>query len=116
MPIERFYEIIDSAHRSSGHRGTKYLHKEISKKYANITMDCVKIYNSMCKSCKLKASKPKKHLTIRPILSKELNSRCQIDLIDMQSQPDNDYKFIMVYQDHLYIESTQIKESTRSCI
>lgn len=31
----------------------------------------------------------------------EMNSRCQVDLIDMQSQPDGKYKFIMVYKDHL---------------
>nr|XP_022900153.1 KRAB-A domain-containing protein 2-like [Onthophagus taurus] len=30
-----------------------------------------------------------------------MNSRCQVDLIDMQSQADCEYKFIMVYQDHL---------------
>ena len=27
-------------------------------------------------------------------------SRGQVDLIDMQAQPDNDYKFILNYQDH----------------
>ncbi|XP_060855206.1 KRAB-A domain-containing protein 2-like [Metopolophium dirhodum] len=31
----------------------------------------------------------------------DFNSRCQIDLIDFQSQPDRDLKFICVYQDHL---------------
>ncbi|GBO42769.1 SCAN domain-containing protein 3 [Araneus ventricosus] len=30
-----------------------------------------------------------------------MNSRCQVDLIDMQSQADNEFRFIMVYQDHL---------------
>ncbi|XP_055932280.1 KRAB-A domain-containing protein 2-like [Argiope bruennichi] len=30
-----------------------------------------------------------------------MNSRCQVDLIDMQSQADNEFKFIMVYKDHL---------------
>jgi hypothetical protein len=30
-----------------------------------------------------------------------MNSRCQFDLIDMQSQADHEFKFIMVYQDHL---------------
>lgn len=30
-----------------------------------------------------------------------MNSRCQVDLIDMQSNPDRDMKFILVYQDHL---------------
>jgi transposase InsO family protein len=30
-----------------------------------------------------------------------MNSRCQVDLIDMQSNPDRDMTFILVYQDHL---------------
>ena len=30
-----------------------------------------------------------------------MNSRCQVDLTDMQSQTDQGYEFIMVYQDHL---------------
>jgi len=30
-----------------------------------------------------------------------MNSRCQVDLIDMQVQPDGNYRFILVYQDHL---------------
>jgi len=31
----------------------------------------------------------------------EMNSRAQVDLIDMQSQVDGEYRFIMVYQDHV---------------
>lgn len=30
-----------------------------------------------------------------------MNSRCQVDLIDLQTQPDNEFKFISNYQDHL---------------
>ena len=30
-----------------------------------------------------------------------MNSQCQVDLIDMQSEPDRYYRFIMNYQDHL---------------
>jgi hypothetical protein len=30
-----------------------------------------------------------------------MNSRCQVDLIDKQSNPDRDMKFILVYQDQL---------------
>lgn len=29
-----------------------------------------------------------------------MNSRCQIDLINMQAQPDGEYKFILGYQDY----------------
>ena len=35
------------------------------------------------------------------MISNEISSRAQIDLKDIQSQPDNDFKFIFVYQDHL---------------
>jgi len=38
---------------------------------------------------------------MQPIISTEMNSHCQIDLIDMQAQSDGEYKFILVYQDHL---------------
>jgi hypothetical protein len=34
-------------------------------------------------------------------VSKDFNSRGQVDLVDMQSMPDGNYRFIMNYQDHL---------------
>ena len=41
-------------------------------------------------------------MTVKPFVSNAMNSRCQVvDLIDMQSQPDEQYKFILNYQDHL---------------
>lgn len=36
---------------------------------------------------------------MKPMVFSNFNSL--IDLIDFQSQPDREYKFIMVYQDHL---------------
>lgn len=38
---------------------------------------------------------------VKPITSKDFNSRGQVDLIDMQSMPDGEFKWILVYQDHL---------------
>ena len=40
-------------------------------------------------------------MVVKPILSKEFNSRGQVDLMDFQSNSDGNYKFLMVYQDHL---------------
>jgi len=37
----------------------------------------------------------KKGLIVKSILSSELNSHCQVNLIDMQTQSDGNYKFIM---------------------
>jgi hypothetical protein len=47
------------------------------------------------------SNKSLKGVVVKPILSKEFNSRGQVDLMDFQSNPDGNYKFIMVYQDHL---------------
>lgn len=55
----------------------------------------------MCQVCQEKKTKRKRGLVLKPILHSEMNSTCQVDLIDYQSQPDGKYKFVMVYQDHL---------------
>ncbi|XP_076383741.1 uncharacterized protein LOC143260987 [Megalopta genalis] len=47
------------------------------------------------------SNEPKKGIVVKPMVSSELNSRCQVDLIDLQSNRSGEYKFIMVYQDHL---------------
>ena len=46
----------------------------------------------------MKKGRPKKGLVVKPIISEDRNSRCQIDLIDLQSCPADEYKFILVYQ------------------
>lgn len=43
----------------------------------------------------------RKGVVVKPLLFSEFNSRRQVDLIDFQSQPDNRFRFILVYQDHL---------------
>ena len=72
------------------------------------------IYLNLCETCQKKSSMKKKGLVIRPMISNEMNSRCQIDLIDMQSQADKDYKFIFVYQDHLtkFVQLHPLKTKT----
>lgn len=95
------FNVLDSTHKAIGHGGRDKMNKELSKKYKNITQQVINLYLSLCKTCQLKKPTQKKNLTVQPIISKEMNSRGQVDLIDMQSQPDGDYKFIMVYQDHL---------------
>ncbi|GFT52843.1 SCAN domain-containing protein 3 [Trichonephila clavipes] len=49
----------------------------------------------------MKHSTPKKVIVVKQMISSELNSRYQVDLIDLLSNRDGEYKFIMVYQDHL---------------
>jgi hypothetical protein len=53
------------------------------------------------RNCLLKKRKiASKGLVVKPLLSKDFNSRGQVDLVDMQSMSDGDFKFSMHYQDH----------------
>ncbi|XP_060874754.1 KRAB-A domain-containing protein 2-like [Metopolophium dirhodum] len=87
----KYYELISEVKQLKlKSRGQKLL-----KKYDVITVSNVE------KLIVPKGSTAKKGLVVKPIISNELNSRCQFDLVDMQEQPDGNYKFILVYQEHL---------------
>jgi len=98
---EELFNILHETHLSIGHGGRSRMEHELNNKYKNITREAIMLYLNLCESCQKKGSTIKKGLVVKLIISKELNSRCQIDLIDMQAQPDGNYKFILVYQDHL---------------
>lgn len=63
------------------------------------------MYLKLCEQCELKRGHVKKGLVVKPILSEDRNSRCQIDLIDLQSCPTEEgYKHILVYQVFKFIK------------
>ncbi|XP_043469875.1 KRAB-A domain-containing protein 2-like [Leptopilina heterotoma] len=101
VPLEKMFNILEASHIATGHGGRDRMLDETNKKYANITRDVVNTFLSKCEICHLKKVKRKRGLVSKPILHSEMNSRCQVDLIDLQSQADQQFKFIMVYQDHL---------------
>ena len=55
---------------------------------------------------------------VKPILTEELNGRWQVNLIDYQSRPDGEYKFVLVYQDHFtkYVLLRALKKKTMEAI
>ena len=100
--IEDTYDIITKAHIATGHGGRDRMLKHLGQKYANITTYAVELFKSYCLVCQEKRKRPMtKGVVVKPILSKEFNSRCQVDLVDMQSAQQGQFKWIMVYQCHL---------------
>ena len=73
------------------------------------------LYLSLCVPCLKKLKVPKKALVIKPMIFSEMNSRAQVDLIDRQSQPDGDFKWILVYQDHLTKYCTTSSSNVKTC-
>lgn len=95
---EGIFEIIHDHHMKLGHAGRDIMFKEVNGKYDNVTREAIKAYLTLCKECALKKGKAHKSVVVQPIISNDMNSRCQVDLIDMQAQADGENKFIMVYQ------------------
>jgi len=98
---DELFDVIDSAHRECGHGGRDRTVKVLRNKYANVTKECINLYLDLCVPCQKKKSCPKKGLVVKPLLFTEIQARAQVDLIDMQTCPDGDYKYILNYQDHL---------------
>lgn len=98
---EELFDIIHDVHFSIGHRGRNRMTKEIKKKFKNVTIEATMLYLNLCEICQKKSKLPEKGLVVKPMISSAMNSHCQVDLIDMQSQEDQGFKFILVYQDYL---------------
>lgn len=97
---ELFYLLHDS-HLAIGHGGRDRMLKELTSKYKNVTRHDVKLYIHLCEQCQRKQKVVKKGAVVKSTVFSDFISHCQVDLIDFQSQPDREYKFIMVYQGHL---------------
>jgi len=98
---DELFDILHSTHSAIGHGGRNRMSAELKMKYCNITNETIMVYLSLCVHCQKKSSNPKRGLVSKPILHNAFNSRALIDLIDMQSQCINNFRFIMNYQDHL---------------
>lgn len=98
---EELYNIMYKAHIKIGHGGRTRMINELQNKFKNITYKVVTLFLSLCVQCQTKQKVPKKGIVIKPIISHELNSCCQVDLVDMQTCKDGEFKFILNYQYHL---------------
>ena len=102
VTVEEMFDILKISHITTGHGGRDRMLKEVKKKYANISVQIIELFKSLCIQCQKKRVRPKTTgVVVRPILTQDFSCRGQVDLIDMQSLSYNGYRWIMVYQDHL---------------
>ena len=86
IAFEEVHSAIEVAHSAVGHGGEKKTHAEAAKKYANLTMECCKFFIVFCIQCQEKKKRTiPKGLVVKPVKSENIFSRCQIDLINMQT-------------------------------
>ncbi|XP_036623150.1 KRAB-A domain-containing protein 2 [Trichosurus vulpecula] len=98
---EELFDILHDTHLSIGHGGRTRMLKELQGKYGNVTKEVIVLYLSLCKQCHQKNPVPKRGLVAKPMTFKVVCSRCQVDFIDMQSNADGEFRFILSYLDYL---------------
>ena len=99
LTVDEVFETLQAAHSSTGHGGRDRM-MAVSNRYQNITRTMVEIYLSLCLLCHEKKSLPLKGIVTKPIVMDHYMEKMQIDLIDMQSKPDGEFKWILVCEDH----------------
>lgn len=100
--VDEIFDTIADAHRRTCHGGEKRTYCELKKNVANVTLQQVRTFISLCTTCEYKKSKRKsaKPRVVRPIVSTRFGERGQMDLIDMRSHASGEYNYIFHYQDH----------------
>lgn len=95
---EEIFDILWTLHEQKGHARRDVMIPELAI-YENIPRTVLELFLNLCTSCL--AKKKKKGIVTKPLLFNHFWMRCQVDLIDFQTTPDGEYKFIMNFQDHL---------------
>lgn len=95
------FEKVHEVHVAGGHCGRDKIQAELSKKFYNISQQVVALYLGTCSTCEEKRKRPRKGIVSKPILSSDMNSRAQVDLISFESEKDGPFSYILTYQDHL---------------
>ncbi|KAF0761367.1 KRAB-A domain-containing protein 2-like [Aphis craccivora] len=83
VTVDELFEVIHTTHLAVGHGSRNRMMAVLKTKYCNVTMEAVMAYLSLCNNCQVKQSNPKTGLVTKPILHSAVNSRAQIDLIDI---------------------------------
>lgn len=84
------------------HRNRDSIMHKMNVGYKNIiTQTQVAEFLKCCEAFQQKRGGTKKRVVVKPMLFNHFNSRGQLDLIDLQTQADGNYKFIFNYRDNL---------------
>ena len=97
----RVFEDLLKIHIDVGHCKAKTFLARINTAHGkSIPRWAAEAFVNYCPSCVRRLPRKPSSAGHKPILTKGLGSRGQVDLIDFQSCPDGSFKFLLNYQDH----------------
>ena len=97
--VERVFSDLHKIHCVDHCKGTTFS-KRAKLAYDNVPRDLCKIFTDCCPQC-IRVLQGRRPVTgIKNIVTEGFGVRGQVDLIDFQSMPDGEFKYLLNYIDH----------------
>lgn len=96
---EKVFADISAIHKEGHHKGKK-LFEKCRAIYSNIPRNVCKIFTDTCPMCTRETIRKKPTAGVKNIITDGFGVRGQVDLIDFQSTPDGEFKYLLQYVDH----------------
>lgn len=100
LHTENMYDELFAVHKQGGHAKARSLEMRAKLTFARIPRWVTNLVCETCPTCVTRVNRKVTSAGHTPIITKGMGSRGQVDLIDFQSCPDGEYKFLLNYQDH----------------
>jgi hypothetical protein len=104
VKFSSIFDVVRQIHEveaGNDHPKSKTLHKRVSAKYGkSIPRWICELFPDFCSICVRARHRSKPKAGHQPILTRGMNVRVQLDIIDYQSMPDGPFKYVLDYQDH----------------
>lgn len=115
--LERVFSDLLTAH-GVDHRQGRTLYASIGEICNNVPRDVCKMFTDLCPRCIQRHKRNRPVAGLRPIITNGFNVRGQVDLVDFQSMPDGEFRFLLNYIDHgiKFLFSIPIVRKRASCI
>jgi hypothetical protein len=100
----RIFDVLREIHElemGNDHPKSKTLYRRVYMKYGkSIPRWVCEMFPLFCPVCIRSNPRKKVQAGHQPLLTRGMNVRAQIDLIDYQSMPDGSFNYVLDYQDH----------------
>jgi hypothetical protein len=97
--IERAFIDLWKIHKDDHCKGGTFF-SGAKERHTNISCEVTKMFTDICPHCICLSQRKRPVAGIKNIVTERFGVRGQVDLIDFQSMPDGDFKYLLNYLDH----------------
>ena len=97
--LERVFSDLLVEHGTDHSKGRTF-YTRVCAVISNVPRELCQHFTDTCPRCIERSQRTRSTAGLRPIITAGFNTRGQVDLIDFQSMPDGEFRFLLNYIDH----------------